>query len=360
MELTASEKAQFASQGFVVLRGCLDEADLAPLDAAYEQRVADVAERLVAQGRIRSDHSGLPHGRRLAALVEELGPQAYDGFQIHELQGEWPEAFDLYQARLPAAFEFMFGERLGAALESLLGTPELTVHPSQHVRPYLPRRGPGLPQPNQAAWHQDRVVYRREADASQIVTCWCPLVDCDANSGCLRMIPGVREMLQTVDAPDPDSAAEFDGQPSGIEPAALAAAGTPVDVPMKRGDVVLFSSLVPHAGLPNDSDRIRWSIELRFQASGTPTGRPAHPEVVVRSADPTTVQRSYEEWSDRWVAALDATRELTWQETLGEISGSVEWAELWKQGRSEEVAARNRTIAEVDSRVGSPGTNSRL
>ena len=40
------------------------------------------------------------------------------------------------------------------AVASLLGTQELTVHPSQHVRPYLPRRDPGAPQPNQAAWHQ--------------------------------------------------------------------------------------------------------------------------------------------------------------------------------------------------------------
>ena len=168
MALTEAQRVQFATTGVLVLPRCLTEADLAPLDAAYEQRVADVAERLLAEGRVRSTHSALPHDRRLAALVAELGPEAYDGFQIHELQGEWPVAFDLYQARLPAAFEFMFNERLGDAVEDLLGTTELSLHPSQHVRPYLPRRGPGLPQPNQAAWHQDRIVYRREADASQM------------------------------------------------------------------------------------------------------------------------------------------------------------------------------------------------
>jgi hypothetical protein len=37
-------------------------------------------------------------------------------------------------------------------------------------------------------------------------------------------------------------------------------------------------SFTPHCGLKNDSGRIRWSIELRFQRSGTPTGRtPASP-----------------------------------------------------------------------------------
>ena len=282
--------------------------------------------------------------------MEALGAETYDNFQIHELQGEWPEAFDLYQARLPAAFEFMFNETLGAAVESLLGTPELTVHPSQHVRPYLPRRGPSRPQPNQAAWHQDRVVYQSTADASQIVTCWCPLVDCDSHTGCLRVIPGVREVLPIVNG---RTLVAFDGQPSGIDPTTLATAGgTPVDVAMRRGDVLLFNSLLPHVGLPNDSDRIRWSIELRFQASGTPTGRVVHPEVVVRSANPANVQRSYIEWSERWKDALDATRGLSWDETLANISGTLEWRELWEQGRDEDIAARNRIIAAVDTRVG--------
>ena len=64
--LTSSQKAQFAEDGFVVLRGCLREADLRPLEAAYEQRVAEVASRLLAEGRVDSDHAGLPHEKRLA------------------------------------------------------------------------------------------------------------------------------------------------------------------------------------------------------------------------------------------------------------------------------------------------------
>ena len=69
------------------------------------------------------------------------------------------------------------------------------------MRPYLPRResGRGL-QPNQAPWHQDRIVYTREADQSAIVTCWMPLVDCDGASGCLRILPGVHKMLETTGA----------------------------------------------------------------------------------------------------------------------------------------------------------------
>ena len=166
-------------------------------------------------------------------------------------------------------------------------------------------------------------------------------------------MPGVREVLPIVNESVGRTPAAFDGQPSGIDPTTLATAGgTPVDVAMRRGDVLLFNSLLPHVGLPNDSDRIRWSIELRFQASGTPTGRVVHPEVVVRSANPENVQRSYIEWSERWKDALDATRGLSWDETLANISGTLEWRELWEQGRDEDIAARNRIIAAVDTRVG--------
>ena len=43
-----------------------------------------------------------------------------------------------WQARLEPVFRFMFSSRLGDAVESLLGTQELTVHPSQ----VSPRRMP--------------------------------------------------------------------------------------------------------------------------------------------------------------------------------------------------------------------------
>ena len=45
--------------------------------------------------------------------------------------------------------------------------------------------------------------------------------------------------------------------------------------------------------------------------------------MVVRSADPTNVQSDYDEWCERWAAALDATRDLEWAEILAVISGSA-------------------------------------
>ena len=41
------------------------------------------------------------------------------------------------------------------------------------------------------------------------------------------------------------------------------------------------------------------------------------------SADPANVQSDYDEWCERWAAALDATRDLEWAEILAVISGSA-------------------------------------
>ena len=94
------------------------------------------------------------------------------------------------EARLPEMFAFCFNPNLLAPVESIVG-PEITLSPIQHLRPYTPRRGER--QPMQVPWHQDQGVTREEADASQILTVWIPLVDVDPGNGCLQVLPGVNK-----------------------------------------------------------------------------------------------------------------------------------------------------------------------
>ena len=44
-------------------------------------------------------------------------------------------------------------------------------------------------------------------------------------------------------------------------------------LPTKVGSMVMFSSMIPHGSLVNHTDTIRWSMDLRYQALGKPTGR---------------------------------------------------------------------------------------
>jgi hypothetical protein len=47
-------------------------------------------------------------------------------------------------------------------------------------------------------------------------------------------------------------------------------------------------------------------MDLRYQKTGTPTGRPFHPDFVVRSrTDPDSVLTDWAEWDRLWAAALE-------------------------------------------------------
>ena len=57
-----------------------------------------------------------------------------------------------------------------------------------------------------------------------------------------------------------------------------------VNCVMKRGDVLFIHRFTPHRGTLNLSNYVRWSIDLRFQKTGTPTGRHFWPEFIAKTA----------------------------------------------------------------------------
>ena len=70
---------------------------------------------------------------------------------------------------------------------------------------------------------------------------------------------------------------------------------------------MLFHKLTHHASLPNCSDTIRMSFDLRYQPAGQLTGRPAFPSFVVRSrAAPESVLMDADAWAGMRGAARDA------------------------------------------------------
>ena len=65
-----------------------------------------------------------------------------------------------------------------------------------------------------------------------------------------------------------------------------------------------------HASLPNMSDAVRWSFDLRYNDAHQPTGRPFQPGFLMRSKhQPDKLQDDYETWCDRWEFALKAGKD---------------------------------------------------
>jgi hypothetical protein len=83
----------------------------------------------------------------------------------------------------------------------------------------------------------------------------------------------------------------------------------PLPVPVGKGGAVFMHRCTPHRSTPNYSDGVRWSLDLRFQPNGTPTGRPFHPAFVARSrAHPESVLTDHREWCRRWIDALEKAK----------------------------------------------------
>ena len=108
-----------------------------------------------------------------------------------------------------------------------------------------------------------------EADPHFIVTVWLPLTAATPENGCLRVMPGVHKqglLRHRTKA----------GLGTAIAPEALPHAKI-VTLPMQKGSVLLMHKHTPHCSTRNNTDRVRWSMDIRYQPTGTPTGRPFHP-----------------------------------------------------------------------------------
>ncbi len=92
---------------------------------------------------------------------------------------------------------------------------------------------------------------------------WLPLSAARPENGCLQIIPRVhREGLQQHWHEGGLVTMRVDEETSREEVLALQ---------MDEGDVLLMHKAVPHRSTLNNTDTVRWSMDLRHQWTGTPT-----------------------------------------------------------------------------------------
>ena len=333
----ALDVEHFRERGYVVAKQVLAPSD-------FDAMKADIAALVEAQARRWADAGHLPpelldgllkhpFAVRLARVVEALRAHGGDGTAVDDEIERFGLALDTMYARTRATFDFFFTPRLLDAIASLIGD-EITLSPIQHLRPMLPARRVGgeilqaaVGAATLSPWHQDMGVTREEADGTDIVTCWIPLVAATAAMGALKVIPDLHDpergkgegLLEHVKHPEYGTTIRAD-----LVEAHIARA---VDCPCELGDVLLMHHFTPHrtGGANVDArGRVRWSLDVRFQRRDTPTGRPFWPELVVRSvAEPSAEQRDYDEWCARWERDLASSAGERWHRVAGDVGGSI-------------------------------------
>ncbi len=200
----------------------------------------------------------------------------------------------------PAFFNLLRSPRLLDTIESVIGS-EIYLHPLQVIRIKVPEKwvpeGYWDGMTARVDWHQDLGVLLPEADESSILSVWLPITDATVENGCLMVVPGShRDGLALHCQPSARNRKNMLHIPDQYVPLDRA-----IPVPLKRGGALIFNRRMIHSSLPNTSDELRWSFDLRYQPTGQPTGRPVLPGFVARSKQhPQSEVRDYTIWADQW------------------------------------------------------------
>lgn len=283
MKLTNEQVKMFQEEGVLVAENMVTEEDMAPVIKEYEAWIDQRAHQLAEQGVIQDHHKDASFEKRIGLLYAQ-SPEIANGMDIMQLRGA-------------ALFAFLRNDHLLDAVESLIG-PEITCNPIQHIRAKPPASSSSAASYN-IPWHQDAGVTWAEADDSDIITCWLALVDATVENGCMEVLPGVwkQGFLEHKSEGGTSIRPELFPQVSARP------------VPVRKGGMVFMHRYTPHRSTPNKTDDVRWSLDLRYQPTGQPTGRPFHPAFVARSKkDPASVLTDHAVWSKLWEDALQNSK----------------------------------------------------
>lgn len=282
MRLTESQISFFHENGYLRLEGVLDEGDLQPVIEEYSDIIDKRAKQFQAEGKVKSLYADESFERRLAFLAAE--------------SLEIAAGLDIMQMRGKATFNFLKNPKILDLAESLVGS-EVICNPIQHIRPSFPNRVTGR-QPT--PWHQDAGVCWPETDPYFMLTIWIAIVESTLENGCLEVMPGSHKLGLQHHAHTPYG---LDVPPE--ERPAIA----PQSLPVPAGGAILFHNYTLHHARPNDSDTVRWSLDLRYHDAYQPTGRPFYPAFLFRSKlRPEALQTAYDTWCQRWEFALQASK----------------------------------------------------
>ena len=227
----------YAQDGYVYVPGVMTRADIEPFQRVIAGAVDAWAKKLKTEGKIATLFENEPWDRRLAAIFEgqELGLRQWDEVAV-----------------TPELWHIISHPKLVDVLESILG-PDVAFIGDFHLRPKMPESTlTAFP------WHQDSQYYGEPTKHMHVVTVTIPLVDLTVVNGCLWMIAGSQRWGYLAGERGPDQNIRTFAD--------VEKRGTPVPVTMKIGDILAFTNLTFHASKLNNTDRVRWTVDIRYIA----------------------------------------------------------------------------------------------
>ena len=294
MILNSDQIKKFETEGYLVVPDLMPTNICEQVNTEYTDLLNSLYEGWFAEGLVQTPGGELDFWGKLLSAYQ-AGCDYFQPMDI-SLPGDRIIADTPFHIGL-AVFNMLTAVPLLDVVEQLIG-PELTSNPIQHVRLKPPSVKLDLAEARAhitaTDWHQDRAVALEDADQTDMVTVWLAMTDATVENGCLQVQP--QTSGQTI---LPHCARTQTGIADGFLNESSA-----VPLPVKAGGAVLFHPLTPHASLTNITDGFRWSFDIRFNATGQPTGRSHFPDFVVRSrAHPETELSDWRVCKAQWEEA---------------------------------------------------------
>ncbi len=278
--LDSEQIAFYKNRGYLLVEDVIPVEALQPLISELNETVDRNARKARAEGELSELFEDEPFERRLARIVAAVAHPSDTSFTDTLFEGLHGKL------KTEGMFALLTHPAILDIVESLIG-PEILAHPQFNIRPKLPNQDTSV-----VPWHQDLGYLQPDASKTFMVNFWIPLVDATVENGCMEVIAGSHKapLINHVTGLGPGR--NF----KGIVDAALPD-GEQVQCPVRLGSVLLIQHKTIHRSVPNGSDHVRWSLDLRYSDSRMPTGRDGVPGFIARSkAQPASVANNLEDW----------------------------------------------------------------
>jgi len=252
--LTPQELKKYFEDGFVLKHNVFTPQDLQPSIDSVNDMVDELAMGLYKAGRIKDPCKSAGFTERLT-LVEKQYPSA--SVIIHK------------RGVLPMSFARLWSHpKLVSVAKQVLG-PDVAGHPVWNLRAKTPGQTEAV-----VPWHQDTAYMDSHCWNVLQFTAWLPLVHATKASGCMEVIRGGHKTGLTamhtgcwnntwyVELSDATMERELK---VNVERDTVLC-----EVPL--GSVLFINNILPHRSLPNVSNDIRWSLDLRWHDPAFPNG----------------------------------------------------------------------------------------
>ena len=171
----------------------------------------------------------------LDALMRDLGPEGAYGINC-------------YQARLSGLWDIATDPRIVDLVADLIGPNVLCWATA------ILSKAPG--DPKRVPWHQDASFW--SLSPARTVTVWLAIDDTDEENAAMRFIPGTHSMGALPTSERGDGSVFHKGT------ADAETLGKPFSNVLKAGQISLHADMLVHGSLPNESDRRRCGLTLRY------------------------------------------------------------------------------------------------